>query len=66
MQGLKPEDYPPELTQFGPDIDAQSLFWKARRVQALVMQVRERHFFIAIPAAATKPACAACVALTLL
>lgn len=37
-KGLKPEDYPPELTQFGPDIDAQSLFWKARRVQALVMQ----------------------------
>lgn len=39
-QGLQPGDYPPQLTQFGADVDAQSLFWKARRVQALVMQVR--------------------------
>ncbi len=40
LQGLQPDDYPPELTEFDSAMDAQSLFWKARRVQALVMQAR--------------------------
>ncbi|KAI7838073.1 hypothetical protein COHA_008156 [Chlorella ohadii] len=34
-KGLQPDDYPPELTEFDSAMDAQSLFWKARRVQAL-------------------------------
>lgn len=39
MQGLRPEDYPPQLTHFDSSPDPASIFWKARRVQALVMQV---------------------------
>ena len=37
-KGLPGDALPPELTSAGPDPDCCSLFWKARRLQALVFQ----------------------------